>query len=81
MRLLAVCWRSLMLAGRMFAAKAPVKLSGGVWRAVTVPIGWGGVLFEQSDDPVRTYRASALLGHDGAGAPLAPSSAHGGGWA
>jgi hypothetical protein len=59
-----------MLAGRMFAAKAPVKLSGGVWRAATVPSGWGAFLCEQSDGPVSTYRGSALLGHDGAGAPL-----------
>jgi hypothetical protein len=57
-----------MLAGRMFAAKAPVKLSGGVWRAATVPSGWGAFLCEQSDGPVSTYRVSALLGHDGAGA-------------
>jgi hypothetical protein len=32
-----------MFAGRMFAAKAPIKPSGGVceWRAATVPSGWG----------------------------------------
>ncbi len=50
-----VRWRSLTVAGRMFAAKAPVKLSDGVWPAAAVPSGWG-LLCEQSDGPVSTYR-------------------------
>jgi hypothetical protein len=51
-----------MFAGRMFAANAPVKRSGGVWRAATVPRGWGALYASSPMDQERTYRGSALSG-------------------
>jgi hypothetical protein len=52
----------------MFAAKAPVKPSGGVWRAATVAGGWRALCASSPMDQERN-RGSALLDHNRAGTP------------